>query len=347
MNNRGEFMNLRIFLRDKCIYIILVFFVVISSEILLIPFEVVTAIKVYIGIIPIITIVISLLVEYYKKRNFYKMLEERLNALEEKYLISEVMSSPNFIEGKILQDCLQELGKSMIESVDKYKYLQNDYKEYIELWIHEIKIPIATGKMIIENNKSKITKSIDQELNKIDDYVEQALFYARSNNVEKDYYIKKTSLEEVVNDTLIKNKAILLENKVNINIHDLQYTVNTDNKWLVFILSQIIQNSIKYSKEGEKNIEIFGNENKESVTLHVKDNGIGIKNSELTKVFDKGFTGTNGRITGKKSTGIGLYLSKKLCNRLGLSINISSRENVGTEIIITFPKGTSFNEVLR
>ena len=340
-------MNLRIFLRDKCIYIILVFFVVISSEILLIPFEVVTAIKVYIGIIPIITIVISLLVEYYKKRNFYKMLEERLNALEEKYLISEVMSSPNFIEGKILQDCLQELGKSMIESVDKYKYLQNDYKEYIELWIHEIKIPIATGKMIIENNKSKITKSIDQELNKIDDYVEQALFYARSNNVEKDYYIKKTSLEEVVNDTLIKNKAILLENKVNINIHDLQYTVNTDNKWLVFILSQIIQNSIKYSKEGEKNIEIFGNENKESVTLHVKDNGIGIKNSELTKVFDKGFTGTNGRITGKKSTGIGLYLSKKLCNRLGLSINISSRENVGTEIIITFPKGTSFNEVLR
>ena len=340
-------MNLRIFLRDKCIYIILVFFVVISSEILLIPFEVVTAIKVYIGIIPIITIVISLLVEYYKKRNFYKMLEERLNALEEKYLISEVMSSPNFIEGKILQDCLQELGKSMIESVDKYKYLQNDYKEYIELWIHEIKIPIATGKMIIENNKSKITKSIDQELNKIDDYVEQALFYARSNNVEKDYYIKKKSLEEVVNDTLIKNKAILLENKVNINIHDLQYTVNTDNKWLVFILSQIIQNSIKYSKEGEKNIEIFGNENKESVTLHVKDNGIGIKNSELTKVFDKGFTGTNGRITGKKSTGIGLYLSKKLCNRLGLSINISSRENVGTEIIITFPKGTFFNEVLR
>ena len=127
----------------------------------------------------------------------------------------------------------------------------------------------------------------------------------------------------------------------------MQYTVNTDNKWLVFILSQIIQNSIKYSKEGEKNIEIFGNENKESVTLHVKDNGIGIKNSELTKVFDKGFTGTNGRITGKKSTGIGLYLSKKLCNRLGLSINISSRENVGTEIIITFPKGTFFNEVLR
>lgn len=340
-------MNLRIFLRDKCIYIILVFFVVISLEILLIPFEVATAIKVYIGIIPIITIVISLLVEYYKKRNFYKMLEERLNALEEKYLVSEVMPSPSFIEGKILQDCLQELGKSMVESVDKYKYLQNDYKEYIELWIHEIKIPIATGKMIIENNKSKITKSIDQELNKIDDYVEQALFYARSNNVEKDYYIKKTSLEEVVNNTLIKNKTVLLENKVNINIYDLEYTVNTDNKWLVFILSQIIQNSIKYSKEKERNIEVFGNENKESINLHVKDNGIGIKNSELTKVFDKGFTGTNGRITGKKSTGIGLYLSKKLCNKLGLGINISSRENVGTEIIITFPKGTFFNEVLR
>lgn len=339
-------MSWKNFLKDKFIYIVLILFAVISSEILLIPFEIAAPIKVYIGVVTIVAMVISFLVEYYRKNNFYKTLEERLNALEEKYLISEVITSPNFTEGKNLKNCLQETGKSMLERVDKYKYLQNDYKEYIELWIHEIKIPIATGKMIIENNKSDITKSIDQELDKIDDYVEQALFYARSNNVEKDYYIKKTSLEEMVNNMLIKNKDALLENKINIALHDLQYTVNTDNKWLVFILSQIVQNSIKYSKEDDKNIEIFGEENKEKVSLHVKDNGIGIKSGELPRVFDKGFTGTNGRINGKKSTGIGLYLSKKLCDKLGLSIEITSSENVGTELIITFPKGTFLNEVL-
>ena len=152
--------------------------------------------------------------------------------------------------------------------------------------------------------------------------------------------------EEMVNNMLIKNKDALLENKINIALHDLQYTVNTDNKWLVFILSQIVQNSIKYSKGENRNIEIFGEENKEKVSLHIKDNGIGIKSGELPRVFDKGFTGTNGRINGKKSTGIGLYLSKKLCDKLGLSIEITSSENVGTELIITFPKGTFLNEVL-
>ena len=229
----------------------------------------------------------------------------------------------------------------MSENVNKYKYMTEDYKEYIELWIHEIKTPIATSKMIIENNKNEVTKSIDEELDKIENYIEQALFYARSSTVEKDYYIRKTNLQDIVNESIKKNKNILIAEKISLNIHELDMTVNTDSKWLIFILNQIIQNSVKYRKKGEPSqIEISAKQGKENIILYIKDNGIGIKKGEITKVFEKGFTGTNGRETNKKSTGIGLYLCKKLCDKLGAAIELNSVQNEGTEVRIVFPKGS-------
>ena len=216
-----------------------------------------------------------------------------------------------------------------------------DYKEYIELWIHEIKIPIATSKMIIENNKNEITKSIDEELDKIENYTEQALFYARSNTANKDYIIKKTNLEKIVNNVILKNKAELIHKKIQLDIHDINVEVKTDSKWVIFILNQIINNSIKYKKQNENlKIEIFTKKQKESICLYIKDNGMGIKKGEITRVFEKGFTGSNGRILNKKSTGIGLYLCKKLCDKLGMAIELNSEENVGTEIKLIFPLGT-------
>lgn len=195
--------------------------------------------------------------------------------------------------------------------------------------------------MIIENNKNDVTKSIYEELGKIESYVEQALFYARSNTVEKDYYIKKTNLKEIVSETIKKNKGILIHEKVLVNIHDLEIEVNTDKKWIVFILNQIIQNSIKYKKqESILELQIYAKEEKEKVVLYVKDNGIGIKKGEITKVFEKGFTGTNGRLSGKKSTGIGLYLCRNLCNKLGIGIELSSTQDKGTQVCLIFPKGS-------
>lgn len=137
----------------------------------------------------------------------------------------------------------------MLENVNSYKQLQEDYKEYIELWIHEIKIPIATSKLIIENNKNEITKSIDEELDEIENYTEQALFYARSNTVNKDYVVTKSNLKEIVNGAILKSKRALLSNKISIELNDLEKEVFTDSKWATFIINQIIQNSIKYSKK--------------------------------------------------------------------------------------------------
>ena len=331
-------MNFRLFFKEKAITILLLLFGIITIEIFLMAYNVGIFIKIYIPLIIMGLYMISIIIEYFKRKKFYDNLLKMLEELDEKYLITEIIKTPNFLEGQIFKNSLEQIDKSMLENVNKYKYMTEDYKEYIELWIHEIKIPIATSKMVIENNKNAITKSIDEELDKVENYIEQALFYARSNTVEKDYYIRKVVLKEIINESIKKNKSSLIQEKISIDIHDLEIEVNTDNKWIVFILNQIIQNSIKYRKKENSVIEIYANQGKENVILYIKDNGIGIKQGEITRVFEKGFTGTNGRLSNKKSTGIGLYLCKKLCNKLGIGIELNSVQNEGTEVKLVFPK---------
>ena len=337
-------MKFREFIKEKILLILLVLFIITSSEILLLPYpQIEIFVRLYIAICPIIIISIDIIIEYRKKNNFYKELKNNLEKLDSKYLISEIINTPDFIEGKILKNTIQETGKSMLENVNSYKQLQEDYKEYIELWIHEIKIPIATSKLIIENNKNEVTKSIDEELDEIENYTEQALFYARSNTANKDYVVTKSNLQEIVNGAILKNKSALLSSKTSIELHDLEREVYTDSKWAVFIINQIIQNAIKYSKIKDRKIEIYAISKRENVVLYIKDNGIGIKKGEITRVFEKGFTGENGRTINKKSTGIGLYLCKKLCNKLGLGIELNSEKDIGTEVRIIFPKSSFMN----
>ena len=333
-------MDFKLFFKEKAITILLLLFGIITIEIFLMAYNVGMFIKIYIPLIIMGLYMISIIIEYFKRKRFYDNLLNMLEELDEKYLITEIIKTPNFLEGQIFKNSLEQIDKSMLENVNKYKYMTEDYKEYIELWIHEIKIPISASKMVIENNKNAITKSIDEELDKVENYIEQALFYARSNTVEKDYYIRKVVLKEIVNESIKKNKSSLIQEKISIDIHDLDIEVNTDNKWIVFILNQIIQNSIKYRKKENSVIEIYANQGKENVILYIKDNGIGIKQGEITRVFEKGFTGTNGRLSNKKSTGIGLYLCKKLCNKLGIGIELNSVQNEGTEVKLVFPQNS-------
>lgn len=331
-------MKLSSFFKDRIISIFLIIIVVATITVFLVATEVDLFIKIYIPLVIIITYLIILIVEYIEKKKFYKTLEDNLANLEEKYLIAEMIEEPSFIEGKIMKEALVQINKSMIENVNKYKYAQEEYKEYIELWIHEIKTPIAASKLIAQNNKNEVTESIDEELDKIEYYVEQALYYARSNTVEKDYYITKCKLQDVINTVIKKNKKELIDNKIKINIDNIDETVYTDSKWIVFILNQIITNCIKYAKKENAEINIEAETKKARIILKIQDNGIGIRKGEITRVFEKGFTGSNGRKDGKKSTGIGLYLCKKLCGKLGIGIELNSEENIGTEIKLVFPK---------
>ena len=333
-------MKFRDFIKDKILLIVTVILALISIEILLLAYNIGIIAQIYIAIIIILVVSISIFVEYKNKQHFYNQLKTNMDELNEKYLISEIIKTPNFIEGKILKETIQDTGKSMLENVNYYKNIQEEYKEYIELWIHEVKIPIAASKMIIENNKNSVTKSIDEELDKVENYIEQALFYARSNAVEKDYIINKTNLKEIVSGSILKNKTTLLNEKVALELKDIEQEVYTDSKWATFIINQIIQNTIKYSKKENKKIEIYSKTKNDKVILYIKDSGIGIKKGEITRVFDRGFTGENGRIIGQKSTGIGLYLCKKLCDKLGLGIELNSEKDIGTEVRIIFPKNS-------
>ena len=337
-------MKFKDFIKEKMILIIGTILALVSVEILLLAYNISILIRLYCAFIVVFVVALAILIEYKKKKVYYDQLIKNMEDLREKYLISEIIKTPNFIEGKILKDILQDTGKSMIENVNYYKNIQEDYKEYIEMWIHEVKIPIAASKLIIENHKNEITKSIDEELDKVENYTEQALFYARSNAVEKDYIINKTNLKEIVNGAILKNKTTLLNEKVSIELTNLKNEeIYTDSKWAIFIINQIIQNAIKYSKENEKRIEISSKEKNEKVILYIKDRGIGIKKGEITRVFERGFTGENGRIIGEKSTGIGLYLCKKLCDKLGLGIELNSEKDNGTEVRIIFPKNSYTN----
>lgn len=331
------------FIKDKIFNIGIILFALVTVEIFLIIYNFGTLVKIYTFVSILVAFFLGLLIEFYNKKNYYDELFAKLDELDKKYLIVELLKQADFIEANFLKIILQECNKSMLEDVNYYKHIQDEYKEYIELWIHEVKIPIATSKLIIENNRNSITSSIDEEIDKIDEYIEQALFYARSNSVEKDYIIRKINLREVVNTVIKKNKKQFISLKIKLDVKDIKREIYVDSKWVIFILNQIMSNSIKYLDKEEKNITIYSEENKENVVLYIKDNGLGIKESEVSRVFEKGFTGSNGRKNLKKSTGMGLYLSKKLCDKLGLAVSLTSSEGIGTTVKIIFPKNSYTN----
>ena len=288
-----------------------------------------------------LSFIISLTTDYIKRKTFYNKTLKLLEDIDNKSLIHEILPNTTFIDAKILKEILYETNKYKLEKINEYKNRQENFKEYIEMWVHEIKTPIASAMLTIYNNQSKLSDDIKVELDKIEDYIQQVLFYTRSETANKDYIIKKVSLETPINKVILKHKQDFLLKKITLELNDLDIEVNTDTKWLEFILDQIINNSIKYTEENPK-IEIYTKQNKNDIKLIIKDNGIGITPSDLPRVFDKGFTGSNGR---KKynSTGIGLYLVKKLCDKLGHKINIESQD--GTEVTITFPLSSYTNDI--
>lgn len=284
-----------------------------------------------------------LLYNYFRKKKFYNELINNTKLLDKKYLVLETLSEPSFLEGKILYDSLYQIDKSMNERIKLYEKNLSDFKEYVEMWIHEVKIPLSSLSLMCHNHHNEIDKKYLNQINKLDNYVDQVLYYVRSNDVEKDFLIKKTNLEKVINSVMIKNKDEILLNNITVNVENLNIFVYTDTKWLIFIINQILNNSIKYKKKnGNSLIKIYATEEKDLVNLFIYDNGIGINKSDITRVFDKTFTGENGR-KDANSTGMGLYIVKKLIDKLGHKISISSKENEYTEVKITFGKNDLYN----
>ncbi|WP_331854385.1 sensor histidine kinase [Terrisporobacter sp.] len=278
-----------------------------------------------------------------KYRKYFSNINNILESLDKKYLLPEVLQESNFMVGENINDILKELSRDMHEQVKHYRNIQEEYREYIEMWVHEIKTPIASSKLLIENNTNEVTRKIDTQMDRIENYVEQVLYYSRSDEVGKDYIIKKVGLSKLVKDVIKRNQRDFISKRISLQLGDLDEIIYSDTKWVEFILNQIIGNAIKYSKGKDDKIEIYLKKISSAVVLTIKDHGVGIIERDLNRVFEKGFTGENGRKFGK-STGIGLYLCKKLTDKLGLGLQVQSEENVGTEISIIFPKSENISE---
>ena len=292
----------------------------------------------------ILTIVILLImgitisiINFSRKNKFYKIYLNSLNKLAKKYLILETIPEPNTYEEKIMVESLYEINKSMIENINDYQRNITEFKEFVEIWIHEVKIPISSMVLKCHNNKERYDKSLLSIIRRLDNNIDEILYYVRSENTEKDFSISEVDLKEVVHNISIKNKDDLLENNISFETSIKNKIINTDKKWLEFIINQIINNSIKYKKEKNSIINISCKDEKDKVVLEIYDNGIGIPAKDLNRVFDKSFTGSNGRDK-VKSTGMGLYIVKKLCNKLGHNIYIESIEKEYTKVIIEFGK---------
>lgn len=274
-----------------------------------------------------------LLSEYFRQKKKSKKIISLVDNVSEKYLISEIIKEPLEMENKAYYYALKQACKSMNDRIGELEKENAEYQEYVESFVHEIKTPISALSLALENNNDFRLK---QEVDKINQLVEQMLYYARSENTEKDYFVKEIQLAEIIHSVILKYRHYMLNKKITLNVHDLDHIVITDEKWLVFIISQIIQNSIKYLDKDKKEIEVWGENSNNYINLIIKDNGCGIKESDLVRIFEKGFTGTN-RKKGY-STGMGLYLTKKLCDKLGLKLQIQSKEKEFTKLTITFPK---------
>jgi len=330
-------MNIGTYIKEKKENIILFIILVIILLFLLDLFGVNKYLTIMILSLLSIYFIVDFFTFYLKRKKYYDNFLNNLNLLDKKYLILETLEEPEFLDGKVFYDALYKIDKSMMENINNYRNETEDFKEYVEMWIHEIKIPIA-GLMLMYHNNKTVNKNFLDQLNSLDNLTDQILYYVRSNYAEKDFLIKEASMDKIINEVLLKNKDSILENHIDVTVDVKNVKVLTDSKWLVFILNQIINNSIKYSDNSRKSyIMFYIEDNEKETTLHIKDNGIGVNASDLKHVFDKSFTGENGRKM-RNSTGFGLYISKKLIEKLGHKISATSEENKYFEITITFGK---------
>lgn len=331
-------MKWRTYLYEHSLHLFIMVFVIFTIEIFLMIANVRLFLHLYLGISLMGGYLVCLYLDYKKQERYFHLLFKHLEQLDQKYLLPEVLEKGSDQLQRAYKEVLYAMESSMIAKVNLYQNISKEYKEYIELWIHEVKTPIATSKMIIENNPTPVTCNINEELHKVENYVEQALFYARSSDVEKDFTIKEMNLKHAVNNVIKRNKTDFINRNIKIELKHLDQIVYSDPKWVEFIMHQIIGNAIKYADKPDAVVSIDTVMYANQIRLMIKDNGCGILPQDLNRVFKKGFTGSNQR-DNKKATGLGLYLSKKLCLRIGLDLQIESIKDKYTMLTIVFPVG--------
>ncbi|WP_373897637.1 sensor histidine kinase [Haloimpatiens sp. FM7315] len=324
---------------------------------------------IYILIVSLIMFVLYLLWDYHIKYSYINELIKFKNCKDKTPMLPKFIEYKDEVYEGILKDLYEYYNVSIKNKEDKVA----EDGEFITSWVHEIKTPITALKLLLSyyeeelNNKANIDDkntiinnsysylndvrnsilNIKEESDKIDDYVEKVLYYSRSDSFSKDYIISEVYLNSIVKESVKKHSTIFIRKHIKfINEIQKDVYVYSDKKWLLFIIDQLISNALKYSKEPKDNeslnseafIKVSNFENEKEKVLVIEDNGKGIKKEDLERLFNKSFTGNNGRNFNSKSTGMGLYLSRKLANKLNHYITIKSSYGRNTTLYVHFPK---------
>lgn len=209
-----------------------------------------------------------------------------------------------------------------------YSAKYNDMTEYYTVWVHQIKTPITSMRLSLENEDTALSRKLSYDLFQIEQYVEMVLAFLRLNSDASDYVFKEYPLDDMIEQSVSKFASEFIARKIELDYTPARTSIITDDKWMMFVIEQILSNALKYTKSGSIKIYL-----QEPETLCIEDTGIGISAGDLPRVFEKGYTGCNGR-RDKRASGIGLYLCKRICDKLGIGISISSEPDKGTKVML-------------
>lgn len=273
----------------------------------------------------ILAYAIFLFYDFGKVKKKYLRLQMKLHNMER---IADHLPMADGLEEDAYQQLLKQMNEDQQNMQNRMERNFFEMMDYYTVWAHQIKTPIAAMRLNLQNEDSDLSRKLSVDLLRIEQYVEMVLMYLRLDADSSDYVIKEYAIDGIVRAAVKKFSGEFIRRKISLDLNELHCTVVTDEKWLSFVIEQVISNALKYTLCGKIFIYM-----EEPQTLCIKDTGIGIAPEDLPRVFEKGYTGYNGR-TDKKASGIGLYLCRRICTNLGHRISAVSEPDKGTLIRI-------------
>ena len=282
-------------------------------------------------------------IDYFRNKEFW---QNQILIREDPLVRWKLSKAASGLHERLALESQESLGLASQQEIEKLSQDCQDYREFVESWVHEIKTPIAAANLILANNPTTTDRRLKSELDRVTQYVDQALYYARVGSVEKDLSVSLNSVEKLVNNAIKSRAHLLIETKTKIEMKDITHEVICDAKWVEFMFTQVIDNAVKYQDPAKdqpciKFFEKVENPGTPDQVIYVciEDEGVGIDSCDIGRVFDKGFVGKNGReISREKSSGIGLYLVSSMCKKMNISLSCTSEKEKGTKICFGFSK---------